>query len=151
MHRTGGTNEITNRTLSPDEVIGQILNTNNVFIPIAVGPFGDIGSIFRRFIKNQRTLPLPSFPTDRPNALRAAEHAINVRTPYDVFGKAENMETPFLIAVTYRIAPASAREGNYSSMQNETLQAVRARPAGTHQQRHPQGAYPRLSRHNTCT
>lgn len=87
--RRGGTNEITNRTLSPDEVIGEILNTNNVFIPIAVGPFGDIGSIFRRFIENHRTLPLPSFPSDRPNALKAAERAINVRTPYDVFGKAD--------------------------------------------------------------
>jgi hypothetical protein len=34
--RPGGTNPITNKTLSADEVIGEILDTNNVFIPIAV-------------------------------------------------------------------------------------------------------------------
>jgi hypothetical protein len=49
--RTGGTNPITNKTLSADEVIGEILDTNSVFIPIAVGPFGEFGSLFRRFIE----------------------------------------------------------------------------------------------------
>jgi hypothetical protein len=36
--RPGGTNTITNtnKTLSADGVIGEILNTNNVFTPIAV-------------------------------------------------------------------------------------------------------------------
>jgi hypothetical protein len=44
--RTGGTNPITNKTLSADKVIGKILDTNNVFIPIAVGPHGKFGSLF---------------------------------------------------------------------------------------------------------
>jgi hypothetical protein len=87
--RTGGTNPITNRTLSADEVIGEILDANNVFIPIAVGPFGEFGSLFRRFIERFRSLPLPAFSNERPNATRAAERAITNRTPYDVFGKAD--------------------------------------------------------------
>jgi hypothetical protein len=44
--RTAGTNPITNKTLSADEVIGEIIDTNNVFIPIAVGPLGEFGSLF---------------------------------------------------------------------------------------------------------
>jgi hypothetical protein len=87
--RTGCTNPITNRTLSADEVIGEMLDANNVFVPIAVGPFGEFGSLFRRFIERHRVLPLPTFSTDRPNATRAAERAITNRTPYDVFGKAD--------------------------------------------------------------
>ena len=38
--RSGGTNDITNKTLTADEVVGAILDGNNSFIPIAVGPFG---------------------------------------------------------------------------------------------------------------
>jgi hypothetical protein len=89
--RTGGTNPITNKTLSADQVIGEILDTNNAFIPIAVGPFGEFGSLFRRFIESHRELPLPSFSTDRPNATRAAALAVNNRTPYSVFGKADKI------------------------------------------------------------
>lgn len=50
-------NPITNQTLSADVVIGEILDLNNVFIPIAVGPFGDSGSLFQRFIEHSHTLP----------------------------------------------------------------------------------------------
>jgi hypothetical protein len=89
--RTGGTNPITNKTLSADQVIGEILDTNNAFIPLAVGPFGEYGSLFRRFIESHRVLPLPSFSTDRPNATRAAALAVNNRTPYNVFGKADKI------------------------------------------------------------
>jgi hypothetical protein len=87
--RTGGTNPLTKRTLSADEVIGEILDCNNAFIPIAVGPFGELGSIFRRFIERYHTLPLPTFSNERPNAKLAAQRAIIHRTPYDVFGKAD--------------------------------------------------------------
>jgi hypothetical protein len=87
--RTGGTNPITNKTLSADEVIGEILDTNNVFIPIAVGPFGAFGSLFRQFIESHRILPLPEFNADTLNATRAAALAVTNRTPYNVLGKAD--------------------------------------------------------------
>jgi hypothetical protein len=89
--RTGGTNPITNTTLSADEVIGEILDTNNVFIPIVAGPFGGFGSLFRRFIESHRILPLPDFSADRPNATRAAALAVTNRTPYNVLGKADKI------------------------------------------------------------
>ncbi|KAL3770792.1 hypothetical protein ACHAWO_005713 [Cyclotella atomus] len=89
MALLGKAYEGNNRTLSADEVIGEILDANNVFVPIAVGPFGEFGSLFRWFIERHRVLPLPTFSTDQPNATRAAERAITNRTPYDVFGKAD--------------------------------------------------------------
>jgi hypothetical protein len=54
-------------------MIGEILDSNNVFIPIAAGPFGKLGTLFCRFIENCKVLPLPTFSQDRPNATRAAE------------------------------------------------------------------------------
>jgi hypothetical protein len=85
----GGTNPITARTIPPDEVIREIIHTNQAFIPIAVGPLGGFGSIFRRFIEDSKILPLPTFPADIPNAARAAKLATNHRMPYNIFGKAD--------------------------------------------------------------
>eukprot|EP00956_Cyclotella_meneghiniana_P026764 scaffold58635_cov59-Cyclotella_meneghiniana.AAC.1 len=85
---TGGTNDITSKTLSPDEVIGEINNSNYSFIPIAIGPFGEMGSIFRRFWDGSDPLPLPEFK-DRPEAERAALRSISVDTPWDILGKAD--------------------------------------------------------------
>ena len=45
----GGTNAITGKILTPDEVIGEINDANQCFIPIAIEPHGEIGSTFRRF------------------------------------------------------------------------------------------------------
>jgi hypothetical protein len=42
---TGGTNKLTKRTLSADQVIGKIIGGNNCFIPIAVDPYGELGSL----------------------------------------------------------------------------------------------------------
>jgi hypothetical protein len=86
----GGTNPITACTIRLDKVIGKIIRFNQVFIPIAVGPFGGFGSLFRRFIEDYNILPLPNFPADRPNTTRAAKIATNHRTPYNVFGKADS-------------------------------------------------------------
>jgi hypothetical protein len=49
--------------------------------------------LFRPFIKNHSTLPLPQFAKDRPNAAKAENIAIaiaiNFRTPYNILGKAD--------------------------------------------------------------
>jgi hypothetical protein len=87
--RNGGTNKLTKRTLTADQVIGEIINGNNAFIPIPVGLHGEFGSIFRRFLNGSNPLPLPNFRADRPNALCAAEIATTNRTPYDILGKAD--------------------------------------------------------------
>ena len=77
----GGTNPVTARTVPPDDVIGEIINSDQAFIPIAIGSFEGFGSLFCRFIDDVNTLPLPTFPVDRPNAARAAKVATNHRTP----------------------------------------------------------------------
>jgi hypothetical protein len=87
--QSGGTTAISKRTLSADEVIGEILDSNYAFIPIAIGPFGDIGSLFMRFWDGSDTLPLPNFTKACPNALRAAKRATAVETPWDILGKAD--------------------------------------------------------------
>jgi hypothetical protein len=69
----GGTNPVTARTVPTDDVIGEIINSNQAFIPIAIGPFGGFRSLFCRFIDDVNTLPLPTFPVDRPNVARAAK------------------------------------------------------------------------------
>ena len=91
MRASGGTNHVTNITHSPDEVIGEIINSNNVFIPIAIGPFGELGSLFRRFLHGDTILPLPQFPSHRPNAQRAAQLATHHRTPYNILGTADKI------------------------------------------------------------
>ena len=87
----GNTNETTKQTMTADQIIGNIIDSNNAFIPIAVGPHGEIGSLFRRFLTGRRALPLPNFSEDRPNAKRAADTAISTKTPYDILGKANKI------------------------------------------------------------
>ena len=99
--RTGGTNEITKRTFSADEVIGEIMDENFSFIPIAVGAFGEIGITFLRFWDGTDPIALPNFPEDRPHAKQAALRAISANTPYDIIGRADKLwraeqgDTPF--------------------------------------------------------
>ena len=85
----GGTNVLTKHTLTPDEVIGEILDANYSFLPIAVGPHGEIGSLFNRFLHGGNTLPLPNFNKDRPNAERAAKRCISTSTPWGILDKAD--------------------------------------------------------------
>eukprot|EP00956_Cyclotella_meneghiniana_P023406 scaffold45589_cov100-Cyclotella_meneghiniana.AAC.2 len=76
----GGTNVLTKRTLTPDEVIGEILDANYSFIPIA---------LFNYFLHGGNTLPLPTFNKDRPNAKRAAKRCISTSTPWGILDKAD--------------------------------------------------------------
>ena len=46
--------------------------------------------MFRRFWDGIDPLPLPSFPDDRPNALKAANLATHVRTPYNILQRADD-------------------------------------------------------------
>jgi hypothetical protein len=60
------------------------LDSNYAFIPIVVGPFGDIGSLFVQFWDGTDSLLLPSFTKARPNVLRADKRATAVETPWDI-------------------------------------------------------------------
>jgi hypothetical protein len=54
--------KVNHKALTADEVIGKILDSNNVFISIAAGPFVELGTLFRRFIENFRVLRCPHSP-----------------------------------------------------------------------------------------
>lgn len=87
--RTGGTNKLTKKTLSADQVIGEIINGNNCFIPISVGHFGDLGSLFGRFLSGDNVIPITSLGNERPNAQRTYELAKHISNPYYILGKAD--------------------------------------------------------------
>jgi hypothetical protein len=88
--RSGGTNSLMNHTLSADGVIGEIIDkNNNCYISIAVGPYSELSSLFRRFLSGDKVIPIPAFDPDRPHAQRAYKTAKHVQTPYDVHGKAD--------------------------------------------------------------
>ena len=91
----GGTNILMKWTLTPNEVIGEILDANYSFIPIAIGPHGEIESIFNRFLYegNTLTLPLPNFSADRPNAAKAAKRSISTSNPWRVLNRADKYWT----------------------------------------------------------
>ena len=58
------TNALTKQTLSADEIIGEIMNSNNTFIPLAVGPHGEFGSLFRQFLEADKTIDFLPFSPD---------------------------------------------------------------------------------------
>lgn len=72
----GGTNRETLRTYSPDEVMGLIVDANYAFLPIAVGPFGNIGRVFVRFWNSTLAWKFneSDFKEDRPNAAIATNY-----------------------------------------------------------------------------
>eukprot|EP00956_Cyclotella_meneghiniana_P003945 scaffold4744_cov49-Cyclotella_meneghiniana.AAC.3 len=80
----------TSKPLSADEVIGEINDANYSFVPIAIGPHGKIGSIFKCIRDGTDPLPLPSFSKDQPEAKQASERSISIHTPWNILGKADD-------------------------------------------------------------
>lgn len=72
------------KTLSVNEVIGEINDANYSFISIAIGPHGKMGSIFRHFWDGSDPLLLPPIRKDRPEIKRVAEHAVSMQTPWNI-------------------------------------------------------------------
>eukprot|EP00581_Thalassiosira_minuscula_P001496 CAMPEP_0183749514 /NCGR_PEP_ID=MMETSP0737-20130205/68324_1 /TAXON_ID=385413 /ORGANISM="Thalassiosira miniscula, Strain CCMP1093" /LENGTH=182 /DNA_ID=CAMNT_0025985271 /DNA_START=640 /DNA_END=1185 /DNA_ORIENTATION=+ len=49
-------------SLTGDEIIGDIIQSDMALIPIAVAPHGTFGSLFQRFLYGIDAIPPPSFP-----------------------------------------------------------------------------------------
>jgi hypothetical protein len=80
---------VSQKTLSADQVIGEIVDTNYSFIPVDIGPFGEIGDVFMRFWdENVNPAPL-AFPKQRSNAAEASKRAVSIGTQWDLLGKAD--------------------------------------------------------------
>eukprot|EP00956_Cyclotella_meneghiniana_P011645 scaffold16384_cov76-Cyclotella_meneghiniana.AAC.5 len=90
--RTGGTNNVTSKTLSADEVIGE-LNRCKLQLHTYCNwpPWRNRKHFFKCFWDGSDPLPLPSFTKDRPEAKRAAEWSISILTPWNILGNAEGM------------------------------------------------------------
>ena len=87
----GGTNNVTGVTLTGDEAIGQIIDQNQALIPIAIGPFGEIGDLFKRFLYGTAPKSLPIISNSKPNAQRALDLAISNKIPSNVLGRAKDV------------------------------------------------------------
>ena len=90
-HPRGGTNtnHLTGKSItSGDTAIGQILDSNQGFIPIAIGAFGELGWIFQRFLYG--TQPHHS---RKPNADRALQLSISNRVLSNVLCRAKDIWT----------------------------------------------------------
>jgi hypothetical protein len=75
-------------TISSDQVIDKLIHGNNCFIPIAVGPYGNISSLFCCFLTltGDKVIDIDSFGPDRSNAVRAYNTSKHIRTTYNVLG-----------------------------------------------------------------
>ena len=70
----GATNKLTGLTLSGDQIIGEMIKSNEVLIPMAVDPWGKFGDIFKHFLYgSKRPPPLLDYTS---NATTATPHAI---------------------------------------------------------------------------
>ena len=90
----GGTDNVTGVTLTGDEAIGQITDSNQALIPIAIvsiGPFGEIGDLFMRFLYGTAPKSLPKISSSKPNAQRALDLAISNKVPSSILGRAKDI------------------------------------------------------------
>ena len=88
FNRNGYTNPDTGVTLTGDEIIGEILQTNSALLPFTVTEFGQLGSLARRFLYGTDAMPLPSFENDQVNAKAAAELARSKKVPRGILPRA---------------------------------------------------------------
>jgi hypothetical protein len=66
------------------------MDANYSFIPVTIGPFGEIGNVFMRFW-DASVNPAPlAFPKERPNTTEASKRAVSIDTPWNLFGKADD-------------------------------------------------------------
>ena len=87
----GGTNNVTGVTLTGDQAIGQIIDSNQALIPIAIGPFGEIGEIFMRFLYGTAPRSLPKISSSKPNAQRALHLATSNKVPSNILRRAKDV------------------------------------------------------------
>ena len=88
--RLGATCQETQVSLSGDEIIGEILSRNMALLPVAVSPYGRLGSVIERFLYGTKMLPQQPF-TNRPHATAAAALASSRSVPRGVLTRANDL------------------------------------------------------------
>ena len=89
--RKGHTDKGSNTTLTGDEIIGEILNTNSALLPITVTEFGQFGSLFERFLFGREAIKIPNFSDNQQNTKEAAKLAHSTKVPHSVLPRANEI------------------------------------------------------------
>ncbi|EED86272.1 predicted protein, partial [Thalassiosira pseudonana CCMP1335] len=89
MRVKGGTNKLTGHTISPDQLMGDIVDSHHALIPQVVDPWGKWNELFERTLIGDRAAPpVPSYPASRRNAQRMHELACSTRVPFGLLNSA---------------------------------------------------------------
>ena len=79
----------TGLTLSGDQFIGKLYDSNKGFIPQSMDRWGNHGPLFSRFLLGNREAPAPhSYPETRPNALKMNKRACSFEVPFGILNTA---------------------------------------------------------------
>ena len=89
--RRGHTDKGSNTTLTGDEIIGEILNTNIALIPITVTESGQFGRLFDRFLFGKEVMKFPKFSENQQNAKKAAKLACSTNVLHSVLHRANEI------------------------------------------------------------
>jgi hypothetical protein len=89
MRVKGGTNKLTGHTISPDQLMGDIVDSQQALIPQVVDPWGKWNELFERtLIGDQDAPPVTSYPASRRHAQRMHELACSNRVPFGLLNTA---------------------------------------------------------------
>jgi hypothetical protein len=68
----------------------EVMDANYSFIPVAIGPFGEIGDVFMRFWDGSVNPAPLAFPKEHHNATEASKRAVSIDTPWNLLGKTDD-------------------------------------------------------------
>ena len=65
------------------------MDANYSFIPVAIGPFGEIGDVFMQFWDGSVNPAPLALPKELPDAAEASKRAVYIDTPWDLLRKSD--------------------------------------------------------------
>jgi len=82
----------TGLTLTGDQFIGKLYDSNRGFIPQSMDRWGNFGPLFQRFLLGDREAPPPQqYPDSRPNAAKMNERACSLDVPFGILNTANKI------------------------------------------------------------
>lgn len=82
----------TGLTLTGDQFIGKLYDSNKGFIPQSMDRWGNFGPLFQRFLLGDREAPPPQqYPDSRPNAAKMNERACSLDVPFGILKTANKI------------------------------------------------------------
>ena len=84
LMRTGTTNVATGSKIPGDALIGELIASNTILLPIPLDPHSRWGPIFENFLFHNPPMEGLEFPTNRSNAARIYDMATNFPCPLGI-------------------------------------------------------------------